>query len=143
MTTDHDANRLLMGSAGPPAARFDTIGDTASGTITALDTQQVRDFATGNPRTYPDGNPIMQIVATLNGDDGENFRIFFKPAIREAVRNAVTAAGADGLEVGGKLAVRYTSDEPVVSGTGFNPKKLYQAKYEPPAPAAVSVDDLF
>ncbi len=142
MTTDHDANRLLMGSSGPPAAKFDTIGDGVRGTITALDTQQVRDFATGNPRTYPDGNPIMQIVVTLTQDDGEACRVFFKPAIREAVRGAVQTAGAPGLEIGGKLAVRYTEDEAQAT-PGLNPKKLYIAKYEAPAPAAVTVDDLF
>lgn len=143
MSTTTNPNDILMGGGGPPSifSKESKIGDVAKGTITKLDTQQVRDFVTQEPKTYPDGNPIMQIVITLRQEHGEEGRLFCKPAMKEAIRNAVLAAGAEGLEVGGRLAVQYSGDE-APEKAGLNPKKLYTAQYEPPKPASISAGDL-
>jgi len=134
------ANDLLNGGGGPAGFKFESIGDTAKGSITNLTTQQARDFKTQKPKTYEDGNPIMQIVITLRQDDDEETRVFVKPAMKAAIRDAVATSGADGLSVGGRLAVRYTADEPPEQ-PGLNPKKLFTAQYEPPN-TTVKADEL-
>jgi len=137
--TSHDAaNALLNGGGGPSAFKFTTHGEVAKGAITDLGTQQVRDFKTGQPRTYDDGNPIMQIVITLRQDDGELGRLFVKPAMKIAIAEAVRASGADGLTVGSTLAVQYTGDE-APTAPGLSGKKLFKAEYKP---ASISADQL-
>jgi hypothetical protein len=57
-----------------------------------------------------------------------------------AIRDAVSEAGAGGLEERAELHVRYTSDGQASKST-WTPPKLYKAKYTPPA-GGVSLDDL-
>lgn len=132
-------NDLLNGS-GPPSFKFENIGDTVKGVITALATSQVTDFTSGEPKHYNDGNPIMQIVITLRQADDEEVRIFCKPSAKVAIREAVQKAGADGLAEGGRLALQYSGNEPA-SKPGLNPKKLFTAEYQAPV-ASVSATDL-
>lgn len=139
MTNTQAANDLLMGGGGPAAFKFEVIGATAKGVITDLNKTQVTDIKTREPRFYSDGNPIMQLVITLRQDNDEETRVFCKPAAKEAIRKAVQSVEASGLEVGGKLAVKYSDDEP--SKPGLDPKKLFTAQYQPPA-NSISADDL-
>lgn len=139
--TDTSVNDLLVGRSGPPAFKFETIGTTAKGKITNLGQSQVRDFKTGTARTYPDGNPIMQIVITLEQEDGEETRVFVKPDAKRAIREAVERVAAPGLEIGGQLALKYAKDE--ASQPGMNAKKIFEAQYKAPAvlaPAASGTD---
>lgn len=131
MTNTQSVNDLLNGASGPAAFKFDKVGDTAKGRITKLDTMQVRDYKTQQPRYYDDGNPIMQIVITLEQENGEETRVFCKPAAKAAIRTAVQAAEAEGLEVNGTLAVQYSGDEPA-DQPGLNPKKQFTAQYKAP-----------
>lgn len=140
MSNTPSVNDLLNGSSGPPAFKFEAIGDTAKGRITKLDTAQVRDFKTGQSRTYDDGNPIMQIVITLETKDGEETRVFCKPAARASIREAVQTAGCTGLETGGELALQYSGDEPPEQ-LGLSPKKLFTAQYKAPS-NNISANDL-
>jgi Ca2+-binding RTX toxin-like protein len=133
------ANDLLNGGGGPPAFKFDNVGDTAKGRITNLATSQVTDFKTGEPKFYNDGNPIMQIVITVQPDDGEEFRIFVKPKAKIAIREAVQAAGADGLEAGGMIALQFSGNE-APSQAGLSPTKLFTAQYKAPVAAIPSGD---
>jgi hypothetical protein len=133
-------NDLLNGSSGPPAFKFEAIGDIAKGTITNLETQQAKDFKTQAPKFYDDGNPIMQIVITQQPENGDEFRLFVKPAAKEVIRDAVEAAGATGLEIGGQLATQWTAEEPPQQ-IGMNPKKLFAAQYKAPA-NTISASDL-
>lgn len=141
MTNNNAVNDLLNGGGGPPACKFEKIGDVHKGKITGLATSQVSDFVTGELKFYNDGNPIMQIVITIAPDDGgEEGRIFVKPAMKTAIREAVQAAGAtNGLEEGGRIAVKYSADEPPEKA-GLSPKKLFTAQYEAPVAAIPSGD---
>jgi hypothetical protein len=132
---DQDANALIMGS-GARSAKFANFGDKVSGVIMSLKTQQQRDMK-GNPKTYEDGNPMMQVVITVltdlvEDDEDDSLRaIYAKGQMLNAIRTAVVRAGAKGIADGGKIVVRYDSDKEA-SQKGFNPAKQYSARYEPP-----------
>jgi len=151
-----DANSFLMGGGGAPTAKFPTPGTTIGGRITEPPkVEQQRDIKTGEQKFWSNGDPMMQMVVTiqtdqrdpgLEDDDGRR-RIFVKGQMKNAVADAVRAAGARGLEVGGTLHVRYTHDGEATQ-RGFSPPKQYAAKYVPaavneldtptPAPAAAA-----
>lgn len=133
-----DLNDLLGGS-GPPAFKFENVGDTAKGIIVDANNSQVTDFTSGKPKFYDDGNPMMQLVVTLRQDNGEETRVFCKPAAKAAIKEAVEKAGAK-FEAGGRLAVKYSGTEPSKQA-GMSPKKLFVAQYEAPV-KTINEDDL-
>jgi len=146
MTTD--PNDFLL-SSGVPSFKFEKIGDTFRGEIISLDMQQQKDFTTQAPLFWDDGRPRMQlrIVGVTderdNDEDNGQRAIYVKGNMQAAIRDAIKTAGAQKIEVGGTLAVRYSADgEPPKKG--LNAPKEYKAKYEPPVPtSAVDPDDLF
>lgn len=140
--TNTDSSQSLddLLGGGPPAFKFETVGDTAKGIVLGAQNQQVTDIKTNEPLFYNDGNPRTQLVVTLRLDDGNETRVFCKPAAKEAIREAVKSAGAS-FEVGGRLAVKYTGDEPSKQA-GMSPRKLFSAQYAAPAPQTVNADDL-
>lgn len=150
MSITTDPNALLMG--GGKSFSFETIGDKVSGLVVAAEAAQQIDMDTDQPATWPDGKPKMQVIVTLQteldeeaGDDGQR-RVYLKGSkpttSMGAVKAAIKAAGASGIEVGGKLQLAYTGDgEPTKKG--WNAPKQYAAKYEPPAPVQAAVDDIF
>ncbi|MGW8366933.1 hypothetical protein ACWGK1_41215 [Streptomyces wedmorensis] len=136
-----DANSFLMGGGGAPTAKFPTPGTTVGGRITEQPkVEQQRDIQTGEKKFWNNGDPMMQLVVTvqtdqrdhaLEDDDGKR-RIFVKGQMKNAVADAVRAAGARGLEVGGTLAVTYTHDGEQKQ-RGFSAPKQYTARYIPAA----------
>lgn len=143
------ADDFLMGGGGAPTASFLTVGTTVRGRITERPTvQQQRDMKTGENKFWPDGNPMMQLVITLQTDEHDHTlpdddgrrRLFVKGQMKNAVADAVRAAGAPGLEVGGVLAVTFTHELPATQ-RGFNPPKQYAATYTPAASAALRTPD--
>lgn len=140
-----DVNDFLMGGGGAPSAKFPTIGTLHKGTITETAVSQQTSLE-GDPKVWPDGNPMMQAVITIQTDerdmdidDDEGLRrLFVKGQMQAAVREAVRASGASKLEIGGTLAVIYDSDGERKS-PGHNPPKIYRAQYVPPVGA---VNDL-
>jgi hypothetical protein len=138
---------LLMGG-GAPTCSFPEIGTTWKGEVVDKRTEQQRDFDTGKPLTWDDGNPRLQVVITLQtderdpkiaGDDGRR-RLFVKGQMLSAVRKAVSDAGAPTVELGGTLAVQYTGDGEA-SRRGMNPPKHFVAQYRAPV-AQVAAGDL-
>lgn len=135
-----NADAFLMGGGGAPSASFPTPGTKIGGTITETPTvQQQRDPADGKPKFWDDGNPMMQLVVTIQtglrdpsieDDDGRR-RLFVKGQMKNAVSDAVRAAGAPGLQVGGTLDVAYTHDGE--AKRGLNAPKQYKARYTPAA----------
>jgi len=135
-----DAGSFLMGG-GVPSAAFIQFGASVSGTISEPPTvSQQRDMNTNELKTWGDGNPMMQLVVTLqteeidpklDDDDGRR-RIYVKFNLKAAVADAVRKTGAKQLEVGGKLSVTYVRDGEQTK-RGFNPPKLYAATYSPPS----------
>ncbi|MDM2104790.1 Uncharacterised protein [Mycobacteroides abscessus subsp. bolletii] len=138
----NDSYGFLSGG-GAPSAKFKTHGDTVGGVIVEEPTQQQqRDLESGDLETWPDGNPKMQLVVTVQtdlrdpaveDDDGKR-RIFVKGGLRKAVQEAVIAAGSRGLDVGGELHVTYTGDG---ERKGYlTAPKLYSARYVKPSESA-------
>lgn len=138
-----DANSFLMGGGGAVTAKFPTPGTVVGGHITEPPkVEQQRDIQSGDKKFWSDGNPMMQLVVTvqtdqrdpaIEDDDGKR-RIFVKGQMRNAVADAVRNAGAKGLEVGGILRVRYTHDGEQKQ-RGFSAPKQYEAHYTPAAAA--------
>lgn len=143
------ADDFLMGGS-VPSAKFPTLGTTISGRITTEPTvEQQRDYTTGEPKFWDDGKPQMQMVVALatterdpqvQDDDGTR-RLYVKGQLKNAVAQAVRAAGARGLEVGGVLTVKYVRDGER-KNPRFNAPKEYAAQYVPAATAELHTPDL-
>jgi len=148
-TPQQSADDFLMGGGGAPSAKFDARGVTVSGRITEPPSvQQQRDIQTGEKKFWNDGNPMMQLVVTVQtalrdpgvpDDDGRR-RIFVKGQMKSAIQDAVKAASGRGLEVGGLLSVTYTHDGEAKQ-RGFSPPKQYRADYTPAATAELQKPD--
>lgn len=147
MSTYTDPNDFLNATGGT-SAKFPTIGTTIKGTVEAAEVQQQRDFVTGDPKTYDNGDPMMQLVITLatderdpdvESDDGTR-KLYAKGQMLAAIRQAVKQSGGR-LETGGTLVVKYVADKPS-DKRGFNPSKQYEAAYRPGAAAQAGVDAL-
>lgn len=139
MSGFNDSASFLSGG-GAPAAKFRSIGDTVTGVITGEPRlEQQRDFETGNPLVWSDGNPRMQLVVEVQTDqvdssipDDEGRRRFFiKGAMKSAVSQAVKMSGRKQLDVGGTLSISYSHDGEA-SRPGLNPPRQYKAVYTPP-----------
>ena len=136
------AAEFLMGG-GATSAKFPTIGTTVTGRITQEPTvEQQKDFTTGEAKFYDDGKPQMQLVVTLatqerdpaNPDDDGTRRLYVKGQMKAAVSQAVRAAGAPYLQVGGVLTVTYSRDGER-KNPRFNAPKNFDAQYIPAAAA--------
>jgi len=134
-----DPNSWLM-AGGVASAKFDTHGDSLTGTISDTELRQQTDFDTGTPLVWDDGRPRMQLVVTLatdqrdasNAEDDGTRRLYVKSKLQQAVSAAVRKAGAAGLEIGGKLTITYVGDDEP-KRKGMQGAKLYTAEYASPA----------
>lgn len=144
MTILDAANDFLM-SGGGKTASFPEPGTVVRGTVLNAEPRQQRDFDNGQPLTWDDGKPRMELVVTLQtkdvdpddeSDDGVRV-LYAKANMLKAIKEAVRPHG--GIAIGGELAVKYTGDGEQKK-RGFNPPKLYKAQYEAPA-KTVSLDD--
>lgn len=141
MTTD-DANAFLMG-AGGKSATFHDQGDEVWGSIVHYELRQQTDFDSKALKVWDDGNPMMQVVVTLQtnaqddvDDDGLR-KVYVRGQMTRALSIAVAKAEARGIAVGGQLFVRYVSDDEPRS-KGMSGAKQYFVKYEPPTLAVVA-----
>lgn len=125
----------LFAGGGAPVAKFPTIGTTHVGTITHLEARQQRDFDKGEPLTWDDGSPRMELVITID-NAGESHRLFMKGAMLSALRDEIRRLGLKKPEIGGKIAVKYSHDGEN-KNPKLNPPKMYQVAYEAPTAAAV------
>lgn len=112
---------------------------------------QQTNIGTGTPLTWSDGRPKMQMIVTLvcdgthglpNGakardertggtDDGKR-RLYIKSGAQTAIGNAIRAAGASGLAIGGVLLLAWTGTQ-TSKTPGHRPARVYQAVYQPPS----------
>ena len=152
MTTTTDpateANEWLM-SGGARSATFAEKGAHVVGFISQppQKLQQI-DFTTKAPKFWPNSPEPMYHVRVIlqteerdpadEEDTGER-AIYVKGNLQKALKQAIRAAGAMGLEMGARLYVEYTGDEKPKQ-RGLNGAKLYTAKYQPPEALAVDVD---
>lgn len=113
--------------------------------------QQQRDYTSGEPLVYQDGNPQMQMIVVVQAHPGGNFHedgteddgqraFYIKGQMKQAVAEALRKTGARSPQRGGKLWIKYVEDKPTTlkNGRPGNPQKIYVAKYEPPAQAAAA-----
>ena len=138
-----------------PAAKFENIGDTYVGRITALDVRQQTDPVSGAVKTFASGDPMPVWVITIEQDNGEVIALWGRKgnydvasgqgeAMMNAIGHAVETAGAKSIDVGGRLAVRHSGvGKP--TAPGLSAPRLYVAQYEPPAvaPQSIPASDLF
>jgi hypothetical protein len=113
-----DANELLMsGGIASIGWKDNPVGYTVIGTITDQPkAEQMKKFDSDELAFWPSGDPMMQIVVTIQtdlrdasdaNDDGRR-RLHISPRMMKPVREAVQRANAKGLEIGGRVAVRRT-----------------------------------
>lgn len=126
-------------STGVPSATFPEIGTVVEGIVLKLEKTQQRDMDSGKPKFWEDGNPMTQFVftlrtelrdASLDHDDGIR-KLYAKAQMERAIRDAIRKSGHKGDIEGGTLAVKYVRDD-VPKTRGFNPPKVYAAKFDPP-----------
>ena len=105
-------------------------GDTVSGTVKSVDVRQVTDFKTREPKKWDDGSPMMQIIVVL--DTGEviepdGVSVYIKTWGQQikALRTALSAVGAEDLEVGELFTATYVGDEKSKT-RGHSPSKVYE-----------------
>lgn len=129
-----DPNSLLTAQSVPSISFKDAkIGDSYTGTITNLETAQVRNFETGDPEFWEDGNPKLQIVVTLatdyldpevEGDDGTRKVYLFGQKL-QAAKQAMKEAGVAKLEKGFTFTIKFAGEKPS-SNKKYNNVKLYE-----------------
>jgi hypothetical protein len=133
------ANALLMGG-GTKSINWkeNGVGYTVIGTI--VDQPKVEQMTDYNDKSkllnWPSGDPMMQIVCTIqtdlrdaaNPEDDGKRKLHIPPRMQKPVREAIQKAGAKGLAIGGRVAVRRTG------GTGESGSPFeFAAEYAPPA----------
>lgn len=139
---------MTLGGEGGNAFPFDTVGDTVTGTVVALEQQQQTDMDSGEPSWWDDAKtrPKLMYAVTLQtalrddaADDGMRtvyLRGSTKPESKSslsAVRAAVKAVtGSYDIQFNGKLTLTFAGSEPAAQ-RGFSPRKLYAASYEAPS----------
>jgi hypothetical protein len=142
-----DANDILMGGGGAKPAAFGQDGVTIGGRIVSTPkSYHVRAYDRDNPgngplQFYPSGDPIMGVRVDVQTndrdpldptDDGVRRLYLDRKRQLSAVREAVRAAGADGLQVGGYLTLTRTGTE---QGEGAIPAVTFAAVYRGPSVA--------
>jgi hypothetical protein len=135
----------LGGSVNAPAGKFTDIGDKHAGRLVTPPVERQQTDLDRNPLVWPDGTKRTEWLFTIEEDSGERVTLYARRgnysgnglAMLDAIIEAVTEAGADAIEVGGKLAVVYSGTQSLGSG---KTAKLYKAQYQPPAPASVPMD---
>lgn len=121
---------------------FPTLGTSITGTIAEEpETRQQSDPATGELKTFKNGDPMTVLVVTLQtdlrdpqivDDDGKRSVWLSSKGQKQAVGKALRDAKAKGLDVGGTLSLAYTADGEK-SNPAFNAPKIFQAHYVPAA----------
>lgn len=152
----NDVNDFLF-QGGAKSFPFAEIGDIVRGTITSCEVRQQTDLENNKPLFWDDGSPRKQLVITLqttlhDDDDDDGLRTIYAKggrfeiaegeglSMRDAIADAVKAAGGKGINPGDELAVGYTGKGK--ARRGYQPAKLYSASFKQ-ASKSVSAKDLF
>lgn len=124
--------------SGTPAAKFEHPGDTVKGAILSCVMSQQRDYMTGKPAFWDDGNPKTQILIVLQTedrsdeiDDDNGARQLYVKRPSAMLKTIVTALGKTKFSesIGGTLAVKFTALGKAEKG--MSPPKQYAAKFWP------------
>lgn len=125
----------FAGADSKPSISFKDkpVGTSYTGTVTkAPELVQARDYESGQPAFWPDGNPKQTVVTTLEVN-GEELNLWAaKPsALFRAIADAQKAAGAQ-IAIGGTITVTFTGEKPNEKNPRLNPQKLYTVQYVAP-----------
>lgn len=134
-----DPRDFLMGGGGYTSATFKQPGDSVTGFIVRMDTQQQTDPVTKEIKTWKDGTPRLQVRIVLqteerdpqDEDDSGLRAIYVRGQMRDAVAEAVRSVGAQEPLKGGKLRVTYVGLGAAPAGA-LNAPKQYEALYRAP-----------
>jgi len=134
---------IAESGAGGKYFPFARIGDSIEGKVLDVKIIQARDFRTKELQTWASGDPMYNVVATVQGlpdptdpehDGAWSAYIKWWGTQRMALQQALSQAGVDDIVVGGWLKATYVADGPAQAG--MNPPKLIEFVYRPPAQAA-------
>lgn len=144
----NDSRSRIMG-ASTPGYSFLQVGQSVTGQIITepKDVQQ-RNFHDGSPAFWPSGDPKMQTVFQIQTslrnyegisqpdrskpDDGVRSLFIKGKHMERAVKDAILAAGASWLDIGGWIQVTYTGDD--MSSKAASKPKFFAVKYQPGTP---------
>lgn len=143
--TEYDPDAYLMQGGLPSLSFRGSPGIAYEGTVVAKELQQQRNFETGKPEFWDaeEKKPKMQLVITLqtdlrnpeiDGDDGQR-GLYVKFNLQKALRDAVKASGAGGVEIGAFIRAEYYADDLANQRGNLNPPKLFRVQYTRPAGA--------
>lgn len=97
---------------------------------------QSRDFDTGDPAFWDDGNPKMSLVIGLN-INGEDLSYWApKPSASFAALIKARKEAGESLRKGGKLWMKLTERRPIPDKPKLNPQNIVEARYQPPTVVA-------
>jgi hypothetical protein len=127
-----DPNSLFATKSVPSISFKDSkVGDSFTGVITELETAQVRDFETNEPKFWDDGNPQLQVVLTLatdyidndvEGDDGTR-KLYLVGQKLTAMKAAVKEFGKQ-IAKGQIITITFTGEK-ANANKRYNATKLY------------------
>lgn len=136
----------VFSTTSSTSATFDVPGKVVAGQITEIgEPFHANKFGSSEKDSWPSGDPKMKVSVTLKTQErdpadpnDEGLRsIYMTVSGTEggqlwAIKQALRLANVKDLAVGGHLAVRFAGFDPE-SKNPQNPKKMYQAQYQPPA----------
>lgn len=134
----------LAGGGRTPAAKFSKVGVTFAGVVASEPRDMpVRDFATGEPKTWDNGDPVMQTQVVLDlaepdADGNDRVAVYVKGRMVKAVKQAIIEAGAPDIEVGGWLRVKRIEDGKATRGY---PPHEFEAEYKRPEGTDIPAPD--
>jgi hypothetical protein len=138
-----EINSFLMGGESVPSASFLKLHTVHEGEILDLAMRQQTDPDTREPEHWPNGDPKMVLVVTvqtdendpeIEDDDGRR-RFWLRFKMKDAVAEAVKKSAPDeGLEIGGWLGIEFVKQDKAQSRVKSGVKH-FEAWYEKPDPA--------
>lgn len=153
----NDVNNFLFEGGAKAFQWGETPGTICRGTIESAELRQQTSLDDNKPLTWDDGRPRMMLVITLqtadrDDEDDTGVRAIYAKggrfevasgegqSIRDAIADAVKAAGARSIDPGDELAVGFTGRGK--AKRGYTAPKLYAANFKK-ATASVAASDLF
>lgn len=131
------------------------VGTVVTGTIVDVDYRQVTDFTTGQPATFPSGDPKMQFIVRVQttqqvDDDDDGIRSIYIPAwgkrkaaLTEAIRNSGAQKGSEVMIPGVGFTATYNGEKRGEGGpSGSYKYKEYVYSFAPGQAAATAADAL-
>lgn len=138
------ASEMQKGGGAKPVA-FREMGDYVEGRVVNIRTKQLTSFGSQAPETWPDGEPKMTPIYTVqtdlneaDDDDGQR-DVYCRSGVYTAVANALRETFPSDVEdrviIGSHLRVQFVRKVPSNRG---NDRKIYEARFTPKDPGAAS-----